>query len=76
MGTNSSFWSVRYFHLAKRISADTTFVTKADARAFLASVKLIPSAEQWDEVAALAHGIDTLIHEALRLNLMEALPTE
>ena len=49
MGTNGSFGSVRklpsgrfqvrYFHLGKRISADSTFATKADARAFLAGVK-------------------------------------
>ena len=49
MGTNSSFGSVRklpsgrfqvrYFHLGKRVAADTTFPTKADARAFLAGVE-------------------------------------
>ena len=49
MGTNSSFGSVRklpsgrfqvrYFHLGRRISADKTFATKADARAFLAGVE-------------------------------------
>ena len=49
MGTNGSFGSirklpsgrfqVRYFHLGKRIAADTTFGTKADARAFLAGVE-------------------------------------
>lgn len=49
MGTNGSFGSVRklpsgryqvrYFHLGKRISADSTFATKADARVFLAGVE-------------------------------------
>lgn len=49
MGTNSSFGSVRklpsgrfqvrYFHLGRRTSADSTFATKADARAFLAGVE-------------------------------------
>jgi integrase len=49
MGTNSSFGSVRklpsgrfqvrYFHLGRRIAADKTFATKADARAFLAGVE-------------------------------------
>jgi len=49
MGTNGSFGSVRklpsgkfqvrYFHLGKRIAADSTFATKADARAFLAGVE-------------------------------------
>jgi integrase len=44
MGTNGQFGStrkyqVRYFHLGKRVAADTTFPTKADARAFLASVE-------------------------------------
>jgi len=49
MGTNGQFGSirklpsgryqVRYFHLGIRIAADTTFATKADARAFLAGVE-------------------------------------
>jgi len=49
MGTNGSFGSVRklpsgryqvrYFHLGRRISANSTFATKADARAFLAGVE-------------------------------------
>jgi len=49
MGTNSSFGSVRklpsgrfqvrYFHLGRRISADSTYATKADARAFLAGIE-------------------------------------
>jgi hypothetical protein len=49
MGTNGSFGSVRklpsgryqvrYFHLGKRISADSTFATKADARVLLAGVE-------------------------------------
>jgi hypothetical protein len=49
MGTNGSFGSVRklpsgkfqvrYFHLGRRIAADSTFATKADARAFLAGVE-------------------------------------
>ena len=49
MGTNGQFGSirklpsgriqVRYFHLGKRITADHTFPTKADARAFLAGVE-------------------------------------
>lgn len=49
MGTNGQFGSirklpsgryqVRYFHLGKRIPADTTFGTKADAHAFLAGVE-------------------------------------
>ena len=49
MGTNGQFGSirklpsgriqVRYFHLGKRITANHTFPTKADARAFLAGVE-------------------------------------
>ena len=49
MGTNGQFGSirklpsgryqVRYFHLGRRITADHTFPTKADARAFLAGVE-------------------------------------
>ena len=49
MSTHSSFGSVRrlpsgrfqvrYFHLGKRIAADATFPTKADAKVFLAGVE-------------------------------------
>jgi hypothetical protein len=49
MGTNGQFGSirklpsgryqVRYFHLGRRIAADTTFPTKSDARAFLSGVE-------------------------------------
>ncbi len=34
----SGRFQIRYFHLGKRIAADSTFPTKADARAFLAGV--------------------------------------
>lgn len=49
MGTNGQFGSirklpsgryqVRYFHLGKRIAAETTFATKGDARAYLAGIE-------------------------------------
>lgn len=49
MGTNRSFgtvrklpcgrFQVRYFHLAKRVAADKTFATKADAKVSLAGTE-------------------------------------